>query len=205
MKTILLAALAFVALQPLAVAQSQSLDKAARAARPGMANPEIPVFSTLSRALVDKHNSIVVSAWGGGLEFEGSTADSFETTLAITNPTAARTQTLPDGSGVVGLQATATLAAGATPSFAPASSVSAYLLTPAQDETIAGVTTGAIAGRSYFIRVLTSGTSSFTLTFGANFKSTGTLATGTVTAKVFIVQFLFDGTNFNEVSRTAAM
>ena len=37
----------------------------------------------------------------GSLTFEGSTADGFETTLAVTNPTADRTITLPDQSGTV--------------------------------------------------------------------------------------------------------
>jgi hypothetical protein len=37
----------------------------------------------------------------GTLTFEGSTADGFETTLAVTDPTAARTITLPDQSGTV--------------------------------------------------------------------------------------------------------
>jgi hypothetical protein len=37
----------------------------------------------------------------GSLTFEGSTADGFETTLAVTNPTADRTITLPNQSGTV--------------------------------------------------------------------------------------------------------
>jgi hypothetical protein len=37
----------------------------------------------------------------GSLTFEGSTADNFETTLAVTNPTADRTITLPDRTGTV--------------------------------------------------------------------------------------------------------
>ena len=37
----------------------------------------------------------------GSLTFEGSVADSFETTLAVTNPTADRTITLPDRTGTV--------------------------------------------------------------------------------------------------------
>ena len=37
----------------------------------------------------------------GSLSFEGSTADAFETTIAVTNPTADRTITLPDTTGTV--------------------------------------------------------------------------------------------------------
>ncbi|MDP2941988.1 MAG: hypothetical protein Q8O36_00520, partial [Candidatus Omnitrophota bacterium] len=61
------------------------------------------------------------------------------------------------------------------------------------------------AGQKINLVITTSGTSSFTLTFGSNFKSTGTLATGTVSAKVFVVSFVSDGTNLNEVARTTAM
>jgi hypothetical protein len=62
-----------------------------------------------------------------------------------------------------------------------------------------------VIGRQYHFIITTSGTTSYTLTFGTNFKSTGTLATGTTTAKVFVITFVYDGTNLNEVSRTAAM
>ncbi len=53
--------------------------------------------------------------------------------------------------------------------------------------------------------ITTAGTTSYTVTFGANFKSTGTLSTGTVSGKVFTVSFVFDGTNWCETSRTTAM
>lgn len=78
-----------------------------------------------------------------------------------------------------------------------------FTLTPDQATTINATTVGA-QGQTLFIKVLTSGTSSYTLTFGTNFKSTGTLATGTADAKTFVIQFLSDGTNYVEVSRTAA-
>jgi hypothetical protein len=78
-----------------------------------------------------------------------------------------------------------------------------FTLTPGEDETINATTVGA-QGQPLFIEVVTSGTTSRTLTFGTNFKSTGTLATGTTTAKTFMLQFLSDGTNYVEVSRTAA-
>ncbi len=53
--------------------------------------------------------------------------------------------------------------------------------------------------------ILTSGTTSFVITFGAGFKPTATLATGTVTARVFVVRWISDGTNLYEASRTIAM
>jgi hypothetical protein len=53
--------------------------------------------------------------------------------------------------------------------------------------------------------ILTSGSSSFTITFGSGFKPTGTLATGATTNRVFVVGFISDGTNLYETGRTAAM
>jgi hypothetical protein len=43
------------------------------------------------------------------------------------------------------------------------------------------------------------------LTFVGNFKSQGTLSTGSVSGKVFTITFVGDGTNMNEVARTTAM
>ena len=44
-----------------------------------------------------------VGVFGSSIEFEGSTVNAFETTLAVTDPTADRTITLPDASGTVAL------------------------------------------------------------------------------------------------------
>lgn len=141
------------------------------------------------------------------LVFEGATADAFETSLAITDPTADRTVTIPDADGNIDLlnQTALVITPGATPSWTPGASKALSTLTPGEDETIAAVTTGAVKGKVYYIEVVTSGVTSRTLTFGSNFKSTGTLATGTVSGKTFVLGFMFDGTNFVEVSRTTAM
>lgn len=72
----------------------------------------------------------------------------------------------------------------------------------------AGVTLNAAsapAGQYVYLIVTTSGTSSFNITPTTNFKSTGALATGTVSGKVFTMTFISDGTNLNEVARTTAM
>ena len=66
-------------------------------------------------------------------------------------------------------------------------------------------TTVPPAGHTRTVMILTSGTSSFTVTFGAGFKTTGTLATGTTAARVFLLGFISDGTNLYETRRTAAM
>lgn len=78
-----------------------------------------------------------------------------------------------------------------------------FTLTPAHTAMINAAS--VVAGREIALVIKTSGASSFTLTFGTNFKSTGTLATGTSTGKVFVIRFVSDGTNWNETSRTTAM
>lgn len=128
----------------------------------------------------------------GYIQINGKTSGATKSTTAdataqtVTHNTAAQTSgaatvTIPDMAGVsatFSFNSTATLTAGATPAFAPGAAISTYLLTPGEDETIAATTTGATAGKVYFLRVLTSGSTSRTITFGSNFKSTGTLATG---------------------------
>jgi hypothetical protein len=61
------------------------------------------------------------------------------------------------------------------------------------------------AGTRSTLIVLTSGTTSFTMTFGTGFKTTGTLATGTVSARYFVLEFISDGTSLIESSRTVAI
>jgi hypothetical protein len=51
-------------------------------------------------------NSTVNPAFGSSISFEGATANDFETTLAITDPTADRTITIPDATGTVQLRVT---------------------------------------------------------------------------------------------------
>ena len=55
-----------------------------------------------------------VGVFGTSIEFEGSTADGFETTLAVTDPTADRTITLPDATGTVALTSDVTTHANLT-------------------------------------------------------------------------------------------
>jgi hypothetical protein len=95
----------------------------------------------------------------------------------------------------------ATLSAGATAmALATNSSVK---VTP--NATATYTTTVPAAGNRRTIIILTSGTSSYTITFGTGFKPTGTLATGTSSGKVFVLHWISDGTNLYEAGRTAAM
>lgn len=66
-------------------------------------------------------------------------------------------------------------------------------------------TTVPAAGKSKTLIILTSGTTSRTITFGTGFKSTGTLATGTTSGRVFVIHFISDGVNLYEAGRTTAM
>jgi hypothetical protein len=73
----------------------------------------------------------------GNIIFEGATANDYETTLAITDPTADRTITLPDATGTVALAANVAALAGAT--FTGA--VSGTDLTLSGNLTVNGTTT----------------------------------------------------------------
>jgi len=66
-------------------------------------------------------------------------------------------------------------------------------------------TTVAPAGSRASVIIVTSGVTSYTITFGSGFLTTGTLATGTVTAKTFVIDFVSDGTTMIETGRTTAM
>lgn len=135
----------------------------------------------------------------------GGTINS--TPIGGSSPSTGAFTTLTSTTGTIDFmnQTPLVITPSATPSWTPGLANSLSTLTPGEDETIAAVTTGAVIGKEYFIKVTTSGVTSRTITFGANFKTTGTLATGTVTAKVFVIAFVFDGTNFVEVSRTTAI
>jgi hypothetical protein len=62
-------------------------------------------------------NSTVNPAFGTSIVFEGATADSFETTILATDPTADRTLTLPDATGTVALTSDITVTASSTTTF----------------------------------------------------------------------------------------
>jgi hypothetical protein len=78
-----------------------------------------------------------------------------------------------------------------------------FTVTPTANITLNAAS--APIGAVVYVVVTTSGTSSFSITPTTNFKSTGALATGTTSGKVFTITFVGDGTNMNEVARTAAM
>lgn len=95
------------------------------------------------------------------------------------------------------------LSTGATISLDPTLG-GLFTLVPIQSCTINATSLPAKHQRMVIV-VTTSGTVSYTITFGTHFKTTGTLATGTASGKVFLVVFDGDGVNINEASRTTAM
>jgi hypothetical protein len=66
-------------------------------------------------------------------------------------------------------------------------------------------TTVPPAGSQAIVIIVAQGTTSRTVTFGTGFASTGTLATGTVDTRRFVVSFVSDGTRLIECSRTVAI
>jgi hypothetical protein len=73
----------------------------------------------------------------GSVVFEGATADAFETTLAVTDPTADRTITFPDSTGTVALTSDITIT-GSSKLSAFAATTSAELAGVISDETGTG-------------------------------------------------------------------
>jgi hypothetical protein len=66
-------------------------------------------------------------------------------------------------------------------------------------------TTVPAAGTQLTLIILTSGTTTYTITFGTGFKTTGTLVTGIVSARYYMISFVSDGTNVLETARTIAI
>jgi hypothetical protein len=95
-----------------------------------------------------------------------------------------------------------TVLANGTTAMALAANINVQV-TPTANATF--TTTVPAAGLRATIMILTSGASSYTITFGTGFRTTGTLATGTTTARYFMLSFISDGTVLVETSRTAAM
>ena len=78
-------------------------------------------------------------------------------------------------------------------------------LTPTADCNVFGGP-GAPIGERWTLKVTTSGTTTFNITFdGASMISQGTLVTGVVSGKTYAVTFVFDGTVWTETGRTLAM
>jgi hypothetical protein len=148
------------------------------------------------------------TATGGGVYLDVTTAGTSGSTPNYAN--VARMFGCPASATYCGAQnapltrqVTSALASAATIALSPTTG-DVIPHTPTQSETINGPGT-PLAGQEITFVITTSGTTSYTITWGSNMKSTGTLATGTTSGKVFIDRFISDGTNFNEVDRQGPM
>lgn len=128
----------------------------------------------------------------GSLVFEGATADTFETTLAVTDPTADRTFTLPDATTTAaglavaqtftkaqrGSITTLTSATTVTPDFADSNN---FTLTLGHNVTLANPSNLTV-GQSGSIFLVQDGTGSRTCAFGSYFDFAGGTAPTLTTA-----------------------
>ncbi len=142
--------------------------------------------------------------------FEGeSTSDGIQTYLTAnaSNMTGDAIITLPDRSGMVYAVKSLALTSAATISI-PMGKASLWTLTPTDDQDItindAGWA-GATAGDESNFVFTSTGTNDEIITFGTNFVTTGTLTLSATAAKVMTMRFIYDGTNWCELSRTTAM
>ncbi|MCE5212114.1 MAG: hypothetical protein LLG40_11215 [Deltaproteobacteria bacterium] len=136
---------------------------------------------------------------------EGATANAFETTIAVTDPTADRTITIPDRTGHVqlGSAASALTPAAAVALTVGLSDLYTDTVTDNEDQTITFSGAGS-AGDEITIVFTTAGTADEVITFHATLvSSTGTLTLGTDAGKFYVIKFKSNGTHWYEVSRTA--
>ena len=128
----------------------------------------------------------------GSLVFEGSTADGNETTLAVTNPTADRTVTLPDASltvaGIDVVQSYSKAQRGTVVALTDAATIATDLslgnnfsVTLGGNRTL-GAPTNQTAGQSGVIIVTQDGTGGRTLAYNSVFKFPGGTAPTLTTA-----------------------
>jgi len=119
----------------------------------------------------------------GSLVFEGATADDFETTLSVTDPTADRTITLPDATttvaGLAVAQSFTKAQRGSVVALTDAATIAVDLslgnnfsVTLAGNRTL-GAPTNVTAGQSGVIVVTQDGTGSRTLAFNSVYKFAG--------------------------------
>lgn len=155
--------------------------------------------STLTTNTVDAANSI----WGvsNGLVFEGATADTSETTISVTDPTADRAINFPDAPGTVILAQTSTTSSltADNQTVTPGANNRIQLASDnatATNRTFALSATGAITGQIYILVGPSSNACELADTGIQKLNGTWTPgANDTLTLH-------FDGTNYNEVCRS---
>jgi len=119
----------------------------------------------------------------GSLTFEGATADAFETTIAVVDPTADRTITLPDATGTVALlsavQSYSAAQRGTISALTDGATITAdfavannFSVTLGGNRTLANPS-NQTAGQSGCIWITQDGTGSRTLAYGSQWDFTG--------------------------------
>ena len=157
----------------------------------------------------DGTNAKKVVALANSVEVEGATANDYETTVSFTDPTADRTVTVPDQTGTVHLSSAVTaLTAGASVTLTVAPGNRAYsdtITTDNQDQTITFSGAGTAGDRTTIIFVTdAAGSGDEVITFHSTLcRSTGTLTLANAASSRYVVEFVSDGSKWNEVSRTA--
>jgi hypothetical protein len=141
------------------------------------------------------------------LSFDGNTADTVYTIIAIDDPaSSSKTVTIPAVTGTVKLTGAAvalTPAAGVTLTVAKGTTLYTDTATDNEDQTITFSGAGS-AGDEATIIFTTAGTADEVITFHATLvSSVGTLTLGTDAGKYYVVRFISNGTHWFEVSRTA--
>jgi hypothetical protein len=157
----------------------------------------LPTGGTTGQALIKTSGTDFATGWGSiALGIISGLGSGVATALALAaNATGGFLTAIP------ARVSSALSAATGTVSLDPTTRDIATV-TPTGDMTVNASTTPA--KRLTFI-VTTSGTASYNVTFGTNFKSSGVIATGTTTAKVWTVTFEGDGTTFTETARTGPL
>ena len=161
------------------------------------------VGSTLTTNNVDAANSV----WGvsNGLVLEGATADAFETTVTLTDPTADRTITIPNLTGRVQLaSACSVITAGATPTLTVGLS-NCYTDTPTGNQAQTITFSGAGNAGEMLTIIFTAGAGDDeVITFQTTLvNSIGTLTVADNAGGTYAVTFLSDGSVWQEIARTA--
>lgn len=164
-----------------------------------------PMYTSLTTNSVDAANA--VTGTSNGFIAEGATADGFENTISVTDPTADRAVTFPNQSGVVMLTDSTVTAltpgAAITLTVAPGNRVYTLTQTDNTDGTITFSGAGA-AGDISTIIFTTSSTGDEVITFHATLcSSVGTLTLGTTASHYYTARFISDGSKWHELSRTA--
>ena len=168
--------------------------------------------TTLTTNAVDVVNSV----WGvsNGINFEGATADAFELTITVGDPTVDQTLTIPATAGATGTfnlgGATVVITAGASPTLTIPLAVNFIatdtIITDNQDQTITFSSGGTLGQQATIIFITdAAGAADEVITFQTTLvNSTGTLTLANLVSNRYSVRFQSDGTVWNEVSRTGA-